>query len=426
MPLRDPMPINEAFFRTLLEISRKMVETRDLETLLHYALKQALELLNAERGYLMLADSAGNLEFRIRMDRQGSIETEEVSKTVVDRVMEQKQPVLIYDAMTDPGLSHSESVQSLGLRSIMAAPLIVEGTVIGIIYLENRSNASVFHQKELEPLAFFANQAAVSIENARLNNMLEDRVRVRTHELENAMQHLERGWLDAVEANRIRTSILANVAHDIRSPIGMSLSTLQTIREGAFGALTPKQMLWLDRTIDSLNHAITLTSDIFDLSKAELDALQTNPEMVDMYRFMNHVVQLGEGIEWDDEVQFIADYPREMPSVYMDATRIQQVIFNLLSNAQKFTSQGQVMLYARVQPGSVLIGVRDTGKGLAPDQLEKVFERYHQADQDGRTRFRGTGLGLAICRELVALHGGRIWVESEEGRYSDFKFELPL
>jgi signal transduction histidine kinase len=374
----------------------------------------------------MLVNSAGEREFKVQLDRNGEISDEAVSVTILDHVWETHDPVIIYDALTDPLLSNSASVHALGLRSIMCAPLISRGEIIGAIYLENRSVASVFQQRELEPLTFFANQAAVSIENALINQELEERVKQRTADLEYAVQQLERGWLDAVEANRIRTMILANVAHDIRSPIGLSISALQTIREGSFGAMNAKQNLWMDRVIDSLNHAITLTSDIFDLSKAELSQLQLKKEMVDMRRFMVHLTQLGDGIEWAENVTFEYQLPKEMPMMEIDPTRMQQVIFNLLSNAHKFTKQGSVVLYAEVHPHKVIIGVRDTGAGIPEAQRDKVFERFHQAEQSDDTRFRGTGLGLAICKELVNLHGGDIWVESEVGKYSDFKIMLPL
>jgi signal transduction histidine kinase len=426
LKLREPMMVSDQFFKTLLEISRTMAETRLLDPLLKYAVAEALKLLNAERGYIVLLRSDGELDFKVKLDRLGNAPEEEISMTILNQVLESHQAMIFNDAMVDPSLAGSESVQSLGLRSVICAPLISHGTTIGAIYIENRSIAAVFMQKELQPLTFFANQAAVSIENAILNDRLEERVRERTKELEDAVHQLERGWLDAVEANRIRTTILANVAHDIRSPIGLSISALQTIREGTFGTLNPKQEAWIDRVLESLQHAVSLTSDIFDLSKAEMDALKIHTKPVDLKDFLTNIYQLGEGLEWSDEVRFGLDIPKDLPFVEFDRTRIQQVIFNLLSNALKFTKKGQVILYAKVGIESVIIGVYDTGSGVPPHQREKIFERFQQGDQDTETRFRGTGLGLAICKELVRLHNGNIWVESEMGKYSDFKVELPL
>lgn len=423
---RTSMTINHDFFTRLLAISQQMAATRDVETLLHYAISSALELLNAEAGYLILISESGEREFKVRLRHDGAVPDERPSETVLKQVTLSLQPLLVNDALTDPRLSVSDSVHALGLRSIMCAPLLVQGRLIGVIYLENRRDANVFQQKELEPLMMFVNQAAVSIENALINDQLEVRVERRTQELQQVVQQLERSWLAAVEANRIRTTILAAVAHDIRSPIGLAISALQTIREGSFGEVNPRQTVWLDRVLESLDHAITLTSDVFDLSKAELTALQLNLESVDMHRFMVHLSQLGEGIEWAPAVTFEPQIARDLPPLVIDPTRIQQVVFNLLSNAQRFTQHGTVQLYTELNEDHLLIGVRDSGVGIDRQERDKIFERFHQADQDNESRFRGTGLGLAICRELVMLHHGNIWVESEPGQYSDFKFTLPL
>ncbi len=426
MDRQEPMVINKDFFERLLSISQQMARTRDLDPLLKYAIRSALELLNAERGYLMLLDAEGNYEFRVKLNADGSVPQEEISTTILHHVWQTTDPVIIYDAVNDPRLAEAASVHALGLRSVMCAPLLSQGQLLGAIYLENRSTSNVFQQKELEPLMMFANQMAVSLENVLMTHSLEERVQQRTKELEQAVQQLERAWLDAVEANRIRIMILANIAHDIRSPIGLSISALQTIREGSFGALTDRQLIWLDRVLESLDHAISLTGDVFDLTKAELSGLQINLEPTDMYRFMVHLSQLGEGIDWSPNVVFETRIPSNLPQLTIDATRIQQVVFNLLSNAQRFTAQGQVLLYAERRDHDLLIGVRDSGIGIPPHQRETIFERFNQGEQDTDARFRGTGLGLAISKELVLLHGGRIWVESEVGQYSDFRFTLPI
>lgn len=422
----SPMTSDTEFLTRLLSISHQMAATHDVERLLPYAMRSAMELLHAEYGYLMLVNAAGEREFKVKLSQDGSVPDEALSSTILNQVWHTHEPMVVYDALTDPLLSTAASVKMLGLRSVMCAPLVVQGRLIGAIYLENRSATHVFQQKELEPLMMFVNQAAVSIENALITSRLEVCVSQRTQELESAMQQLERGWLAAVESNRIRTSILAAVAHDIRSPIGLAISALQTMREGSFGELNDRQIVWIDRSLESLNYAITLTGDVFDLSKAELEGLQLNLEAVDMRRFMVHLSQLGEGVEWAAAVTFETLIPRDLPTLMIDSTRIQQVVFNLLANAQRFTREGTVTLYARVEAANLLIGVRDTGDGIPDHQRDRIFERFHQAEQDNSTRFRGTGLGLSICRELVTLHGGNIRVESEMNAFSDFMFTLPL
>jgi signal transduction histidine kinase len=419
---------DERFYQSLLEISRRMAETRELAPLLQYAVRVALELLNAERGYLVLL-KGDKLEFAVKLERKGEefiTASEEISNSIFYRVIETHKPIVTVDAIADPEFEKAESVRGLGLRSVMCAPLISRGNVIGALYLENRSYANIFIERDLEPLSFFTNQAAVSIENAILNDQLEERVRQRTQELQRTLEQLEKSWGEAVEANRLKTMLLGNVAHDIRSPISLAYSAIQTIIEGTFGNVSPKQIEWLTRASESLQVAVHLTGDLFDITKAEMNALEITPQPTALLPFLEHVYKLGSHIEWVGDVRLTHRLPTELPTLNLDPVRIQQVLLNLLTNAQKFTTQGEVLLYAELREDSVLIGVRDKGRGVPKEQQRAIFERFYQAEQGLETRRNGSGLGLAICKELVERHGGTIWVESEAGAGADFKFTLPI
>jgi signal transduction histidine kinase len=137
---------------------------------------------------------------------------------------------------------------------------------------------------------------------------------------------------------------------------------------------------------------------------------------------------VGLGLPWPEGVKFNLDLPAELPHAKCDPVRIRQVLLNLLSNALKFTKQGSVTLCARYVPdrAEVEIGVSDTGEGIPADKLDQLFQRYQQVDTDPQRRRKGVGLGLAISRELIEMHGGRIWVESRLGTGSSFLFALPL
>jgi signal transduction histidine kinase len=423
--------MDEVFLRKLLEISRHMAENRALDPLLNYAMQIALDLLDAERGYLVLLNEDGALDFRVKMDQNGNElkhPEEQISYSILNKVVSNNKPLVITDALLDPSLQNSDSVQALQLRSVMCAPLTAKGHTLGAIYIENRSNANMFEEEDVDPLMFFAGQAGVAIENAILNDRLEARVAARTAELERAMQQVERSWMEAVEANRLRTMILGNVAHDMRSPIALSISALSAMLDGTFGQLSDKQYEWIERAVKSLRHAVNLTTDIFDLTKAEMGELVIHKEETDLKAYLQELYAVGQGIPWPQTVQFQLNIPDGLPILNLDQTRIKQVLLNLLSNAHKFTESGTVTLHARVQAekNAVVIGVADTGHGIPAEQLERVFERFQQADQNPQVRKAGTGLGLAISRELVERHNGAIWVESELGRGSDFKFSLPI
>lgn len=415
----------------ILNISRRMAETRTLTPLLNYVVDEAIELVGAERGYVVLVQPDGALEFRVQRSREGgqlADAEDQISKSILNQVIDTAQPLVLRNAMENSRFSQAESVVILQLRSIMCVPLIAQGETIGAIYVENRSIRGRFSEDDLPPLILFANQAAVAIENAALNEELEARVAARTRELQQAMLQVEKSWTEAVEANRLRTVWLGNVAHDLGAPLGIVSASLSFMQEGELGELNEGQLEWIGKSLRALRHISNLIDDLSDLSTLEAGGISLHREMVTPQEFLQNVYNVGLGLSWPRGVTFNIDVSPPLPDLCIDPVRIRQVLLNLISNAHKFTSQGSVTVHAHYQASQeeVVIGVADTGEGIAADQIERVFQRFQQVDDNFKRKRLGTGLGLAICRELVELHRGRIWVESTLGIGSDFMFTLPL
>jgi len=178
----------------LLDISRQMAETRALDPLLKFATCEVLEFVGAENGYLILLDQDGNLDFRVRQNITGSEIDEpdkQISRTIFDRVISNGESIVLADAAEDEAYRDSVSILDLQLRSVMCVPLISRGEKLGALYVENRSSGGVFEDDELRALKYFAAHAAVAIENAMLNEDLEDRVALRTSELRQTVDELE-------------------------------------------------------------------------------------------------------------------------------------------------------------------------------------------------------------------------------------------
>ncbi|NDJ75987.1 MAG: GAF domain-containing protein [Chloroflexi bacterium] len=417
--------------RRILHISRKMAETRTIGPLFDYAMDEAIDLIGAEYGHLVLLRPDGTFDFRVTRDDKGNtLESPDsrVSRSILNKAITSSEPVLLNDAVADPKYQNAKSVTRMRLRSVLCMPLISRGVAIGTLYLENRITSGCFSDPDLLLMTLFANQAAVLIENALLNDELEARVAVRTRELEQAMAHAEQSWLKAEQANQMQTSLLSNLAHDVRSPLGLVVTALSTILEGVFGELTPDQEEWIEKSLLSAEHAANLMNDVFELTKSDMQQLLIHPQDHDLGNFLTELYGIGLALPWPDGVIFNLDLDDKLPTLRFDPKRIHQVVLNLLSNAIKYTDQGDVTLYARwlQAENMVLIGVADTGSGIPQDRLSEVFERFRQVDDDPLRRQSGSGLGLAICRELVGLHGGRIWVESTLGEGADFKFTLPV
>jgi signal transduction histidine kinase len=415
----------------ILHISRNMAETRALTPLLNYVTDEAIKLVGAERGFVVLVQPDGAWDFRVKRG-QGGVELkragDQVSTSVLNQVIETGEPLVLRDAMNDPHFNVFQSVVALKLQSIMCVPLVSRGETLGAIYVENRSIRNRFSEEDLPPLVLFANQAAVAIENAAINENLEAQVATRTSELEQAKSQIEKSWIEAVEVNRLRTVWLGYLTHDLRTSLGVVFTNLQMFLEGFFGELSQEQLKQVSQALKATEHTVRLVDDLFDLFKLETGSITLYREHVDMQEFLRDVYDVALGLSWPEGVTLKLDASSPLPKLFVDPVRIRQVLLNLLANARKFTSQGSVTLYARflADRGTVLIGVADTGEGIDASKLERLFERFQQFDDDAQRRRSGTGLGLAICRELVEMHSGRIWVESTPSVGSNFMFVLPL
>ncbi len=423
--------MDASLLERILDMSYHMAEARALDPVLNYAMDQAIDLVGAERGFLVLTGPDGTLDIRVK--RAQSIDLianpqDQISSSILNKVIETSLPVVVENAIEDPIWNKSKSIATLKLRSVMCVPLISRGETIGAIYVENRTILGRFQETDVVPLLFFANQAGVLIENAALNDELEARVTARTRELEQAKANVEESWTEAVEANRLRTVLLGNIAHDLRSPLSVVIQSLSLIKDGTLGDMSDMQAEWIGKALEAANYVLNLSNDVFDLTKIEMGGLVLYPQETNLHEYFSKVYNIGIGLPWPADVKFCLDLENDLPVLSIDPIRISQVLLNLFSNALKYTTRGSVTFYTRVMPyeDQILIGVADTGEGIPEDKLDKLFRRFQQLDRNRERRRMGTGLGLAICRELVEMHGGRIWAESQTGQGSDFKFVLPL
>lgn len=251
-------------------------------------------------------------------------------------------------------------------------------------------------------------------------------------------QHLQRlntqlraAYNSAEEARRLKAQFAANVSHELRTPINLivGFSEVMAMASEAYGVpLPPAYRADIQAIYRNATHLQSLINDILDISQLESAQLAIVKEETDSRQVIDEAVRIAQSMIQNRGLVFRLELPDHLPVLRLDRTRIRQVLLNLLANAVRFTDQGAITVRATLDEKEVTVSVHDTGVGIPPEQLDRVFDEFHQLDANLSRKRGGTGLGLSLSRQFIAQHGGRMWVESDgiPGQGSAFYFTLPL
>jgi signal transduction histidine kinase/DNA-binding response OmpR family regulator len=288
--------------------------------------------------------------------------------------------------------------------------------------LEEQSRALMESQAMLEN-----QQAELEQTNLQLSAQAEQ-LETQTRELLGAKETLEHSAEELGRANQYKSEFLANMSHELRTPLNSSLILSKILMDNKKGTLDEEQVRYARTIYSSNNELLALINDILDLSKIEAGHADVQPEPVAISSVVASLRDMFEQVAEEKSLDFRIAVSSDTPaSIVTDRQRLQQVLKNLLSNAFKFTSAGEVTLQiSRGQGDRLLFAVRDTGIGIAEHQQEVIFEAFRQADGTTSRKFGGTGLGLSISRELARLLGGELHVQSAPGVGSTFTLEIGL
>jgi two-component system, NtrC family, sensor kinase len=329
--------------------------------------------------------------------------------TLTGRALLESRVIHIPDVLNDPDYSWAKAQELGGFRTVLGVPMLREGVPMGVLSL-TRYEVRPFTEKQIELVTTFADQAAIAIENVRLFDEIQEKNR----QLQQASEH--------------KSQFVSSVSHELRTPLNaiIGLTDMLVTNAPRFGTEKAKEPL--QRVHRAGTHLLGLINQVLDLSKIEAGKLELSPQTVQLAPLIEEVIGTARQLAEQNRNCLLVEAQENVGTLTVDPMRLRQILLNLLGNACKFTTGGEVKLAARkVSNGInfVEFAISDTGVGMTAEQQAKLFEEFSQADRTTAQRFGGTGLGLAITRKLARMMGGDVTVTSEPGKGSMFTVRLP-
>ena len=393
----------------ILEISRELTTTVALAPLLRKIVDTAAELTESQTASILLQDKrSGELHFQTAADDKSEQLANipvPIEGSIAGTVLVSGEPMIIGDARTDP--RHFGGVgkkMGMEIRSLLAVPLQIKEHRIGVLEAINKRGDQEFSRQDVDMLMTLAAQAAAAIENARL------------------VGALQRAYERLGELDKLKSDFISIASHELRTPLHLILLYAEMLRED-LGEGARVQVDPVLRAATRLKHLIETMLNLRYLETGQMDLL---PTRFDLGAEVEAACRDYKALADTAGLVISTDVPDEGVSIYADKEKVRVVLDNLISNAVQFTAAGgQVRVKLGRRGQDIEMSVIDTGIGIPPQDLERIFERFYQVEDHMIRKQGGMGLGLSIVKGLAELHGGRVWAESVPGRGSRFVVVLP-
>jgi len=396
-------------FERLLEVTRVLGTTLELEPLLQTVISAAIELTDSEAASILEFDeSSETLRFLsapwYHQDVLRTIKVP-VDGSAAGWVYRNVKPLHIPDTKSDPRhFSAVDFAAAFETRSLLAVPLLVRGKPLGVLEAVNKASAH-YTEEDITILETLAVSAALAIQNLNLQ------------------RRIEASFSELSELDRLKSGFIAITSHELRTPLGLILGHATFLRE----LLGEQYREQLDVIIKNASKLKEIIESLSSVDNYETGMARVRQRAVSVARIIEEVVGSFADMASKRNITLKAELDRDELFVEADGSKISIALSNLVKNSIMFTDDGgHIFVSGQAVPGYVKVSVTDDGIGIPSKDLPRVFERFFQSELHLTRRHGGMGLGLSVAKVMIEMHGGRIWAESVEGKGSSFSFLLPI
>jgi len=392
----QPFSIEARQLARLMEVSLTLNSTLDLDDLLQYIIKCATEILNCETASLLLYDEKRN---RLFFAASTGVDTHKSPQVVVPMdgslagaIFQSGEPIMLDDARDDDRHFKNISQQlNFEARSFLGVPMRIRDQGVGVLEALNHHEGK-FTQSEQRLLSVLASQAAIAIHNARL------------------IRALQKAYDEISETDRLKSSFLALASHELRTPLGVIIGYASFLQEEKDGETSENA----ERVLNAASQMRSVIEAMTSLHLLQAKSMTFHPRRIDIQEVLVGALEEVRHLADEMEHKIVFDMPGQPLLVNADPERLTPAFVNIINNAIRFTPPGgTITIGAGMRDGNIGAWVRDTGIGLAADQLTKIFQEFYQVEAHTTRHYGGLGIGLTIAKGLIETFGGRIWAESE-------------
>ncbi|MBK8517484.1 MAG: GAF domain-containing protein [Saprospiraceae bacterium] len=414
---------------TVNNITKVLATQLDPADLVQMVGDQLKDLFNANIVYIALLNVKTNI-VHFPYQHGDDMDPLILGEGLTSKIILTGEPILINKDLRE--LRKKMGIQLIGVEaaSYLGVPIPLGEDIIGVLSVQSTEQENRFDENDLRLLTTIASSVGVALNNATL---FED-VKVAKMEAEAASKAAEK-------ANEAKSAFLSTVSHELRTPLTSVLGFAKIIRKRLDERIFPvvdRSDAKTDKTINQISENLQvvisegerlthLINDVLDLAKIEAGKMEWNQENVSMSEVAERAIAATTSLFDQKAIRLVKKIDASLPEIKGDKDKLIQVMINLISNSVKFTEEGTVTCHVFMDKKELIVSISDTGIGIAPEDFGAVFEQFKQVGGDTLTdKPKGTGLGLPICKEIVEHHGGRIWLESEQGNGSTFSFAIPI